>query len=641
LSSSLPIADRPYRPERPAVLSERGASVLRWGLLAYLALVLCPIRYVAPSWGTVDNTWLFALNYAAAHHLLMGRDIAWTWGPLSYLSFPFDIGNNLAKGLAFQTALWVLLTGALWDLFFHGDFRLRNLGAFSILIGFFALSLNSADGLLCAALILVVHWRLRGGNIRYVGALALLGVVPLIQFLGAMIAAGVTVGLIADLLLRGPRLAKREVALAVVVPAAVSLAGFRLALGSFHAVANYWKWSLELASGYSVAMSTSGPRVELVAAVEAIGLLGFALVLIAGRDWGKARFFALVLAIPLALNLKHGFVRQDAPHLAVFFCFAALAMALVMLAVPLDRQFTKTAVTIVVLLFAVLWQDHATGDDLEGAIVSVSGIGTPSLVWKAAHFERLRRSLDTEGSDNYSNAGIETEIRSIVGHQPVAFLSNVYSNASMEHLSLSLLPVFQRYSAYTPDLDALDAAWIDDKGPRFLLFDGKTIDGRQPWTETPRTWAEVWRWYDTRLLGTRNLLLERRAEPRFTHFEPVAQRNVRFGESLPMPLSAEGFWSVQCSLSTMGKLRALLLRVPPVMMDVNEEGKSAESFRVILPVMGAPSPGDFLPSSLAEFAEVFRDGGVRDFSVASVRFKSLGRNAYRPECQVRFFRTAP
>ena len=50
-------------------------NMARAVLLVYLGFVLCPIRYSYARL-TVDNTWVFALNYAAAHHLLVGRDIA-------------------------------------------------------------------------------------------------------------------------------------------------------------------------------------------------------------------------------------------------------------------------------------------------------------------------------------------------------------------------------------------------------------------------------------------------------------------------------------------------------------------------------------------------------------------------------------
>src|SRR5262249_20708876 len=109
------------------LVSARAKLAWRWAIFLYLVLALCPIRYETPTDKTLDNSWFFALNYAAAHHLVMGRNIVWTWGPLYYLLSPFDIETNLAQGLVFQGALWVLLIVVLWDLFFRGVFPLRNL----------------------------------------------------------------------------------------------------------------------------------------------------------------------------------------------------------------------------------------------------------------------------------------------------------------------------------------------------------------------------------------------------------------------------------------------------------------------------------------------------------------------------------
>jgi hypothetical protein len=628
--------------------SARAKFIWRWAIFLYLILVLCPIRFDAPDNKTIDNTWRFALNYAADHHLVMGRDIVWTWGPLFYLLFPFDIGNNLAQGLAFQCALWVLLIVVLWDLFFRGVFSLRNLAVFSILIGLSTLDYNQTaypgNLLLYPALILLVHYRLRGGIIRYVSALAIIGLVPLLQIFGTLIAIGALAGFIVDLFLRDDIRRALNIALAMIVPTAVAIVGCRLALGSFHAIASYLKWNSELLRGYSFAMSISGPRVVVLSALEGISLLMAALVLLMLRDRAKSQFFLLFLVVPVLLNLKHGFVRQDVPHVAFFFCFLAFACALVILAIPLDWGATNVVIAVVLLVFAILWQDYAASSDLGSATVAVTGIDVPLRLWDATRFAHLRYSLNAEGLANYStDARIEPEIKSIVGGEPVAFLSDVYSDALLDGLNLALFPVIQRYSAYTPRLDQLDATWIDEKGPRFLIFDGTAIDGRHPWAESPATWTEVYRWYNTKLLGGHNLLLQRRDEPRFTRFEPIEHRTIRVGEDLTMPLSADPvFWTMRCPLSTSGELRALLTRVPAVMMDMNYKDGRTGNYRVILPVLEGPSLGTQLPSSLAEFAEVFSEleDRDRDFLVAKLAFRSLG-NAYRSDCKVELLRALP
>src|SRR5262249_36595673 len=297
-------------------------------------------------------------------------------------------------------------------------------------------------------------------------------------------------------------------------------------------------------------------------------------------------------------------------------------------------------IAVVLLLFAILWQDYAASNDLGTAVASVTATGAPLRIWDVLRFKHLSYSPSAEGRANYSSeTRIEPEIKSIVGHEPVGFLSDVYSSALLDDLNLVLFPVIQRYSAYTPRLDQLDATWLDEKGPRFLIFDGTSIDGRHPWTESPATWTEVYRWYNTRLLGKRSLLLQRRASPPFTRFVPLVHRTIQFGEDLAMPASSDlVFWTMRCSLNSSGELRALLLRVPAVMMDVTEQDGRMRSFRVLLPVLASPSLGTSLPSDLAEFAQVFSERGDRNFSVAKLEFRSLGQSAYRNNCDVELLR---
>src|SRR4051812_10901993 len=93
------------------------AHVSRAALFLWTILIACPVRYW-PIQDTVDNTWVFAINYAAAHGLAIGKGIVWTTGPLGYLVFPQEIGANLAHALVFQGVLWAVLIAIFVDLFY-------------------------------------------------------------------------------------------------------------------------------------------------------------------------------------------------------------------------------------------------------------------------------------------------------------------------------------------------------------------------------------------------------------------------------------------------------------------------------------------------------------------------------------------
>jgi len=625
----------------PKKLLDAVKYATRWVLFVYLLMVLCPIRYWPFNLNAVDSTWVFALNYGATHHLVFGRDIDWTSGPLAYLAAPMDIGNNLAAGSLFQAAVWISLCAVLWDVFFRGCVPLKNLGLFSLFVGLSGPqyhhlpdALAAGSVLFVGGLILLVQFHQRGGMSRYLTALVMLGIVPLIQFVGVMLVGGLLTGFVIARALHGGSGARRDIVLAAIVPAFVSGTGYWLSIGSLSAFATYVRSSLELSSGYNLAMALPGSSRELRAVFVTVGLLVLAIILLAKLDRRTALFLSLLFAVPLLINVKHALVRQDS-HIVYIFGFVALAIGLVALAAALDRWQAIGLTAIAAALLLLVYQVYVAELGQRAAILGVAGINAPLLARRTVHFAKLRGELNAKSQQTYSSENtLEPEIKAIVQHDPVASLSIRYNDAVVDDLNLVLYPVLQRYSAYTPYLDRLNADWIRDKGPRFLVFDGITIDGRHPWMETPAMWVEVYRWYSTRMLGKYHLLLERRAVPRFTRFETLTHERLRFGEELRLPSSPQPvFWTMHCSLTSSGKLRGLLYRFDEVTMSVENGTGRVDLFRVFPSVLGAPSMGNFLPSDLAQFAAVFGLQPVQGFSVDKIALGGPATSDYSHECE--------
>jgi hypothetical protein len=405
-----------------------------------------------------------------------------------------------------------------------------------------------------------------------------------------------------------------------------------------HTFEAYLKSSVELASGYNAAMSIAGSNMELLAALGAVTLLAIALALVAGFNRGVALYLITIIAVPFLVSLKHAVVRQDS-HIVYIFSFVAVAIGLVALATTLDGRRTYILAAILFTL-GVLCFSYTVELGTRNAIIAVTGANAPAFASTALQFHDLRQELFAQGLESSTVSSIiEPQIKAIVQNQPVASLSVAYSNALLENLNLVLYPVLQRYSAYTPYLDQLNADWVREKGPRFLIFDGKSFDHRHPWTETPATWVEVYRWYNTRILGTYNLLLERRAFPRFTRFETLGHQRLASDGQLRIPSSSQPvFWTMQCSLTTGGKLRGALFRIDEVTMTVEKNHGLSDRFRVVPAVLGSPSMGNYLPDDLAEFAAVFEPSGEKEFSVDKLTFAGPGMHAYSPDCDVELLR---
>lgn len=613
------------------------SKMLRIALYAYVVLIACPVRYW-PLESSADATWRFALNYAAAQGSRVASKTVFTMGPLAYLTFPQDVGGNLARGLLFQTGLWLILAMIFADIFFRANFRLRNLALFSFC---FALAtplfwfdyVGTEDLILAGALMLIVMFHLHGSPVRFLAALTLLGLLPMFKLSAALIGLGALAGFAVERLIHRRWEALPEVMVTVAVPAAVASTVCLFVLPSVQSVLYYFHGSAEIIRGYSGAMSVPGSRMGLVSAAEAVAVLLVLVLFHATSVLRIARFYVLLLAIPLFVVFKHGFVRQD-EHVINFFCFVALALALVSLTLNLDSAGARRVMPLTIIFF-VIWQDNVSLGSVSNLVTHPSGEQAARMLWGALRFDRLKERLDSSVEAFPEASRVEPELVRLIGDLPVASLSNSFTNIAASRMQLKLYPVVQRYSAYTPYLDELNAAWIRDEGPRFLVFDGDSTDGRDPWAETPAMWLEVYRWYDARRLGPRNLLLERRSGPRFMKFETIGRFRMPFTGKLNLPASSNAvFWTMKCGYSMRGSLRKLLFRVPSAFMSVHEKGGFTRSARVIPEVLVSPVLGNYLPSSLAQFSAVFNPDSKPDYSVDQVQLESSGSAAYSPTCEV-------
>lgn len=623
---------------------ERGKAdlIMRWLLFLYVTVVACPIRFWMIRDSDLDYTWVFALNYGAAHGMRFGRDLQWTTGPLGYLTFPQNIGHNAIQGLLFQAGLWAVLIISFVALFLHSGIPLRRLALFALAVGcaspLFWFFRNTEPLFLMAALILLVMVRFQGGTVRYLTALVIIGIIPLIKLSGGLHAALALSGFLVDRLMLLRWRAWRDVVLAFSLPTVTAAAVLWLTIPSWDALRKFARGSIDLLSGYN-AMTEVGPQWELVAALV---LLVAIVVLVCVTVNGQAlRFFILLLGPSLLFRIKHGFVRQD-EHIVNFFCFAILALGLFALYTDFVGWRKYLALAVIVLPFAICLPHLVS---YQNVLADASGLRAIRAMWLAWRSATAGQSLAEQKAAMGSMApglSVEPEILAIVKDSTVAFLSYSYSAAYFDALNLQIYPVVQRYSAYTPYLDGVNAEWTRNQGPQFLIFDGSTIDERHPWAETPAMWLEVYRNYDTRLLTRHNLLLERRNKPRFNKLETVESVTVPMPGQMDLPLSdTASFWSLACHPTSAGSLRNFLFRVPVVTMTIERDNGSRKEYRSISEVLTAPLMGTWLPDTLGEFAEVFSSEPAPHFRTRKLTFDGPGANFYQSNCQARLLQPIP
>ena len=80
-----------------------------WRLLILIAFVMVTFPPCFGVMGTgLDASWVIGLNEASSRHMVYGRDIVFTYGPLGFMLIPLDLGSNLVHAILFRLGLHIL-----------------------------------------------------------------------------------------------------------------------------------------------------------------------------------------------------------------------------------------------------------------------------------------------------------------------------------------------------------------------------------------------------------------------------------------------------------------------------------------------------------------------------------------------------
>ena len=155
-------------------------SKLRQGalLLAVIWLILAAIPEVpAPILPGLDPGWVLGLNLAHSQGLVHGKDIVWTYGPLSYLSLPAAGIGDMYLSLIYRWGIYLLWCVALlrmaWAASTPWKFGVLPLVAFCALLDLLADPLALAI-FAWSLLVIVDRARWRGAGLAVVAFLSAL-----------------------------------------------------------------------------------------------------------------------------------------------------------------------------------------------------------------------------------------------------------------------------------------------------------------------------------------------------------------------------------------------------------------------------------------------------------------------------------
>lgn len=515
-------------------LRAKGAAV--WATGVGIALLTWPVGFLSPAPG-LDLSWISGLYMAVHDGKRFGSEIVFSYGPLGFLAWPelwfswlavFAYVYSAAIYLAFSVTLtWRLnrtvgLVGAGVVAFLYLAV-LQNLEEVPLMLAVgLAFAALRADRPPATTTVLAV-----GGGL-------LSAIEPLVK-----LSVGPPIVLICVLGLAGARAGRRQWLLF----AAIALGGLvSLWLISGQVLGDLWDYgvnSAQIISGYGEAMDFEGAKTS-----HGVLLVTFTLGLVAAVSRGdfrdsRARWFATALTAVLAYVLfKYGITRFHPGPISL----ALGAMLGVFLMIPWPRRRAAAFLTASAVVGAIFLNEAPIPPRLD----VVDNLNAFQDSAELAIRPGLRQGRINEARVNLQNAlALPPEVLAAVDGKRVAIDPWEISVAWAYELDWSPLPVIQSYSAYTPRLDRLDAAAIEDpNGPQAILRanlggteplgGNRSFGERQPaWDPPEQGFATVCNFRPTLTTATWQVLS--RVPDRCGSPKPIASVSASPGEAVEVP----------------------------------------------------------------------------------------------------------
>jgi hypothetical protein len=586
----------------------------------------------------LDPAWTVAIARAAAAHLVFGREIVFTYGPLGYLVTAFADRGNYVHMVALQVAVAMLMLAMVVE-------RMRESTPLyqKVLLAFFVpLTLaNSPFEVWPPVLVLLVLTRRNSGDrsemplMLGIGSFA--GIFSLAKF-----SIGIDVGLIAGaffaarfLTERGGLAGLERVATAAAafagaflaassaaflaldygMPAAIALEVLVFALLGAGAVSAYRRtgetssraWlvsvsafpiialgaafsdsyrafiesSVTMALGYSDAMSLDGPVWQVEAAL--LLLAAFAVAALSGANRASAAAMCALLAYEWAM-FKLGFVRQD---LHVLNFVAGAVFGAVLLAYRSSSRGGALAAGAVFVASLALFSSERDRANLPPLLAAFAPSSLARNVEAVVNVRTDAHTVDALDGTRLSGDALPGPMLRAVGDRPVDIVPAEATYAFANGLRWDPEPSLQTFMASRPALDALNERSLEGRRNDAILYTFGSIDGRYPIGDEPLAFRYTLCHYVAAAApvstssGSVSLLL-RAAKPRCGPLDASALAPVRWDEPVEIPHQRGRltFARIVLDPNLAGRIYSFAFRAPIVHVSIVYDDGTTDTYRL-------------------------------------------------------------
>lgn len=625
-----------------AALVQKSQRILI-GIFLFLTCiaVFVPLNPQLPQDG-LDPSWAFTLNEAVSQKWVFGKDVIFTFGPYASIwhkTYHPGIDKLMLGGSLFLSAFYA----GLLFLFFK---KTKVKWAFVYTI-FIAAIVYFIDPLLSSypfILGLLVYRTILpqdhpdkielNDKLRKIFPLFFspLGLILLIK--GSTLPLCAAAGFFSFLLFW--RAKEKKLAYTAALAATTSCIIFWALSGQpIFAIFYYFLNIFRIASNYTEAMAIPGdPQEILLFTIASLFILFSAFTTKNVRLVNKLLLILFVFFF-LFVVFKAGFVRHDG-HVAVATPFLLLVATLLM-----NLNLNKSMLTVSILFSIVTWvQIDNNHFKTNPKTIINHAFKTYSNFYKGI---KLRTS-----SRNKLKMAYDKRLCKIQKKQPIHRLegsTDIYSFQQSYLLSsansFSFRPIFQSYSAYSPELIKLNEMFLrNEKAPENILFRIEALDARFPALEEGLSWPTILQnYFAVSFEGGYIYFKKRKTNQKQCIVHKIEKQKTQLNKEKELPDVKEGLYAeIEIEKRLLGKLISFFYKPSDLIIRITLSDGAIRDYRFIS-TMGKTK---FLISPLVENTEdflLFAQNKNEKF-VKTMKIKGDSR-FWNRSCQLKLYKIEP
>jgi len=611
-------------------------------LLIFLFSFILPIQPSMPNSG-LDPSHQLTMHHAFMNNFEFGKDIYFTFGPLSDFWFPiyfysettYKVAIFLSSLLAFTIFLSLVLISKNANLLF------KIIGFLAIMIGL-KLGGNFLWYIIPILFVQIVLLENENRKLRLVLSgllLFFLSFSVLVKF------SHFPTAILAVLLIDGYFYikTKTKIPLYTLLFFTFMILLFVMSGQNITNFVAYFIGSFNTLSGYSESMQLFGSSKMIYIHISLSILMLIVLMkpIIKSKDI-KTYIFIFISALVLFMAFKNGFVRHDGHAIAAYsglsFVFGLLLLHFSRI---LESSAIKFSLSIVIVVLALVSSlsvfGYYNGNKQFYKVLSDSVLDIKNRFFEIPNL--IKHSKIEQLNTNYKSS-IEN-IKNQIDFSDINGTVDIYpwdqSFVIAHGLDFRPRPLFQSYSVYTPYLIEKNIEFLNsDRSAETILFSIKEIDGRAPFMMEGASWLDLMKLYD--IVDNRGefLVLKKSKNNKEYHLTEYKKQTVKFGQSIEIDNKKAVYAKIDIKKSFFGKATNTLFKSPVLNIVLTYENGNMDKFRIVPSIA---SSGFILSPTIKNINDYFAfvTGSLNKNKVKSIKLINKFGCCYSDDIEIELY----